>query len=434
MIRITYGATILALVASLHVRPHCVAPKRSGVRCHGKNRLYLDQQAAMERRADVERGLLEPNACELADPVLTKPKKPKAKKAKKGTGFGGARVAAALPTAPLSASEELVEGRAGAIARDGVILVRGALKSDTAARLRSRVLDVIESGRSAVREAADPIQVSLDRFYVEQEQPHRAFVLLPFRDDASDAAGVDGPAVDAMRELVAPGAPLGDLWEQLCGGDDAVLYDFYALRTDPGSIRQSVRVQLARRREARVRVRDEESLRPRRISRPLSFSPPPPFPMRTPRQLHFDTPHQAVPPLFAAFIALQDVTPQMGPTTFLPGTHKPKGARRVYDEGQRDGRRDEMLASAPSRYALLNAGDMAIFDMRTLHCGTANLDPGGATRIMLCVTFRNPRALEELGHLPCIRAGFKLKYTLADVRHQLTSSSPFASFGDGLPK
>ena len=101
MIRITYGATILALVASLHIRPHCVAPKRSGVRCHGKNRLYLDQQAAMERRADVERGLLEPNACELADPVLTKPKKPKAKKAKKGTGFGGARVAAALPTAPL---------------------------------------------------------------------------------------------------------------------------------------------------------------------------------------------------------------------------------------------------------------------------------------------------------------------------------------------
>ena len=61
---------------------------------------------------------------------------------------------------------------------------------------------------------------------------------------------MDGPAVDAMRELVAPGAPLGDLWEHLCGGDDAVLYDFYALRTDPGSIRQSVRVRLARRRAA----------------------------------------------------------------------------------------------------------------------------------------------------------------------------------------
>ena len=76
---------------------------------------------------------------------------------------------------------------------------------------------------------------------------------------------------------------------------------------------------------------------------------------------------------------------------------------------------------------------MAIFDMRTLHCGTANLDPGGATRIMLCVTFRNARALERAGHLR-ESAGFKLKYTLADVRHHARARAPFVSFGDGLPK
>ena len=37
--------------------------------------------------------------------------------------------------------------------------------------------------------------------------------------------------------------------------------------------------------------------------------------------LHPDTPWTETPPLYAAFIALQDVALEMGPTLYLPGTH-----------------------------------------------------------------------------------------------------------------
>ena len=37
--------------------------------------------------------------------------------------------------------------------------------------------------------------------------------------------------------------------------------------------------------------------------------------------LHPDTPYTPRPPLYAAFVALQDVDVEMGPTIYLPGTH-----------------------------------------------------------------------------------------------------------------
>ena len=37
--------------------------------------------------------------------------------------------------------------------------------------------------------------------------------------------------------------------------------------------------------------------------------------------LHPDTPYTSSPPLYAAFVALQDIDVEMGPTVYLPGTH-----------------------------------------------------------------------------------------------------------------
>ena len=100
---------------------------------------------------------------------------------------------------------------------------------------------------------------------------------------------------------------MGNLFASVCDGDASVLHDLYALRTDPGSVRQVV---------------------------------------------HYDTPHQDVPPLFAAFIALQDVTEGMGGTVFLPGTHKAANKKLAqWDQSAfDDALRDDMLAKSKSSY------------------------------------------------------------------------------------
>ena len=137
-------------------------------------------------------------------------------------------------------------------------------------------------------------------------------VLLPLRDEASVESGTaKGPLVQAVSELLESGSLLGDLFETTCGGGSAELYDLVGLRTEASATRQPI---------------------------------------------HSDTPWQKVPGLFCAFIALQDVRYEMGTTVFLPGTHKQTKARKSFDDGQFDGRRDAMLAKAPSRYSMLRAG------------------------------------------------------------------------------
>ena len=186
---------------------------------------------------------------------------------------------------------------------------------------------------------------------------------------------------------------MGNLFASVCDGDGSVLHDLYALRTDPGSVRQVV---------------------------------------------HYDTPHQDVPPLFAAFIALQDVTEGMGGTVFLPGTHKATNKKRAqWDQSAfDDALRDDMLAKSKSSYALLGSGDLVVFDMRTLHAGAANLVGEGDTRLFLCLTFRNERTAsahgQDLGHVPCLRPGFRDRFTLGDLRRELSSDSPFSDVGNGL--
>ena len=77
-----------------------------------------------------------------------------------------------------------------------------------------------------------------------------------------------------------------------------------------------------------------------------------------------------------------------------------------------------------------------LFDMRVLHAGAANLEGLGDTRLFLCLTFRNERTAsahgQDLGHVPCLRPGFKDQFALGDIRGQLASESPFTAWGDGL--
>ena len=135
-----------------------------------------------------------------------------------------------------------------------------------------------------------------------------------------------------------------------------------------------------------------------------------------------DTPFQETPTSFTAFVALQTVTAAMGaPRSFLPGTQVPD-SRREFDASRAGhGAARRRCCARPTRAATrccwaARYGDVTIFDMRLLHCGTKNLvaDAGGRTRYFLNFTFCNPRADQsDLGHVPCIRPGYERRMTLA---------------------
>ena len=102
--------------------------------------------------------------------------------------------------------------------------------------------------------------------------------------------------------------------------------------------------------------------------------------------------------VLTAFVALQPIDELMGPTRFLPGTHTdPMPAATVAagdathltagEEGRLDGGGEAAGgAPPPSCVALLDTGDGALYDGRTLHCGGPNRSD--RRRLLLYVTFR----------------------------------------------
>lgn len=123
--------------------------------------------------------------------------------------------------------------------------------------------------------------------------------------------------------------------------------------------------------------------------------------------IHPDTPYQPVAPLYSCFIALQNVTVEMGPTLLLPGTHTAEAHRRFKTSS------GEMLQTTPFIGSTLHAGDCAVFDSRLLHAGARN---AATRRAMLYFTFANPAAdlarLRRASIAPAMRG----LYTLADLR------------------
>jgi len=355
--------------------------------------LFMDSQAAQTKRADAERDMLAPNTREITVPKRAVRVQGKKKtKSTAASGFGSG-------SKPLSTAEQEHVLRADAVAEDGVILVKSVLGQETCSALYDCVADELKRAYAAVE--ADS-ETSIGRFNVPVAtfDPLRGYLLLPLRDEASVEAGEKkGPLVKALDELLAPGSPLGELFSTTCNGDDSEFYDLVALRTEAGAARQPI---------------------------------------------HSDTPYQKVPGLFCAFIALQDVAYEMGTTVFIPGTHKgSKGARKAFDEGGFDGKRDKMLSTAQSRYTMLKAGDAAFFNMNTLHAGTSNLaaEEGGRQRLLFVLTFRNRKAKKPLAHAPNLRPFYRDRgITLAEMRQELAGDAPFAgvtacdglAFGDGL--
>ena len=153
-----------------------------------------------------------------------------------------------------------------------------------------------------------------------------------FAPDESSGNGGSDDAVNAVHN-----GSVGRLMEQLVGGGGAELWELAALVSAPGALAQAV---------------------------------------------HSDTLYSATPCLFTAFVALQPVTSENGPTRFVPRTHTAEAQAARPEAEER-----AFLASRDTCLGILSAGEAAIYDGRLRHCGSANR--GDSLRVLFYVTLRH---------------------------------------------
>eukprot|EP00529_Nitzschia_sp_RCC80_P021444 CAMPEP_0113494022 /NCGR_PEP_ID=MMETSP0014_2-20120614/28894_1 /TAXON_ID=2857 /ORGANISM="Nitzschia sp." /LENGTH=387 /DNA_ID=CAMNT_0000387905 /DNA_START=212 /DNA_END=1375 /DNA_ORIENTATION=- /assembly_acc=CAM_ASM_000159 len=372
-------------------------PSFTALGISAKDLLYQDQQEANARRAAVEETLLGKIIPNLEAPIIS------AARVASGSGFGGGRgdrsntkkknksnKKTASSSSSSSSSPRAVE-QAKIVARDGVLRIDNALSPDLADAVREHVL---LQQKLADEVTAKDAHVSTEYYGVENRRKNRCDLLLSLAAPEQDTGEGGGTKQEseyvipqALKELLGQDGTLRPIFEELVTLDGE-FYEFAAVITDPGSDRQ---------------------------------------------QVHPDLPFRPEAPLYVVFLALQDVTESMGPTTFLLGSQSYEERVKFDDLSQRD----EQLATSNSRLALLRKGDAVLFDARLLHCGNANEEQNGATRAMFNFSFRNPKETGNLGYCGSMRPGYVGAMTLGGISDALLeyekgNKDPFARYGNGL--
>jgi len=106
--------------------------------------------------------------------------------------------------------------------------------------------------------------------------------------------------------------------------------------------------------------------------------------------VHGDTFWDAEPCLYTAFVALQDIDPELGPTLFFPGSHLSADAQ---DDVEDDG--PSALDAFGAEVGVMRAGACTLYDGRLLHAGQPNSE---GTRVLFYVSFKAPGADGGLGN------------------------------------
>ena len=257
----------------------------------------------------------------------------------------------ALP--PSSAALATARSAADALVQDGVVRLDRCVPTEACASLADHVERVLHADLALVESGQlDPLTCFSSLLSASNRWDYK----LP----------LDDVVLEALKDLF--GRSHGVLGPMMDGvvSDRAELFELAAFYTAPGAKRQVV---------------------------------------------HADTLFTKEPVLFTAALALQDVTESMGPTFFLPGTHT-KAMHKRFD-GART--KDSLLLTTPHKLALLRAGDVSVYDSRTLHCGTDNCS--ARRRILLYTTWKNPRAKErddDFWNVASIRPEYAGKYKLKD--------------------
>jgi ectoine hydroxylase-related dioxygenase (phytanoyl-CoA dioxygenase family) len=216
----------------------------------------------------------------------------------------------------------------------GVLRLDKVLPNQTADLLRKFVLNELEKARSDIPDSENASKTAID--------PSNRFSEVLSSENRWDFRLKITPEVDAaIRTVLAPGAPVGDLLQELVS-DNGKLFELGSFVTMKGAARQDV---------------------------------------------HPDTQWSCHPAVFTCLFALQDIDADMGPTVFFPGTHT-KDA--IFNIPIVDGIQDstpKVEESIPFALATLARGDAAVYDSRTLHCGGANVSDN--VRVIFYFSFLN---------------------------------------------
>lgn len=278
-----------------------------------------------------------------------------------GGGFGGKMKPSILPPKSATrAQKRVASAMAATIRQDGVIRLPNLLSDASCSKVREHVLQLQDEIATLAEESVESFDAT-DYYGVEPGRTCRTDLLLP----------LDETVQGALTELLGASNPLRHLFCELFPLT-APLYEVAAVITNKGSHRQTI---------------------------------------------HPDLPHKDECPLFVVFVALQDVTEAMGPTTFLRGTqHAPP----PFDLA-------DTLHDADVVVSTLKAGDGVVFDARLLHCGNANT---GTTRAIFNFSFRRPDS-GALGYEGSIRKGYVEKTTLGELLEVADNLNGWNSRDDG---
>ncbi|KAL9189831.1 hypothetical protein ACHAXT_009506 [Thalassiosira profunda] len=262
-----------------------------------------------------------------------KERKKTAKRTAGGGGFGASGKGRVREHVEFAPNKD--KGGFGAIVlEEGVARVNGCMSTDTAEKLLAYInRQLVES----MDEVSEGKAEELSRFADVLGKRKRWDMLLPLEE--SDEV------LQAMHEIFHEGGNgLGGAIEAILGKDSR-LYELSALISDPGSERQA---------------------------------------------LHPDFPYQdTLPPALTSFVALQDVAPDMGPTTFLPRSSTAEHHQELKDRLWAGHSHQGLLATAPNKLNTLGTADCSLYNPMTLHCGGANRSED-KRRVLFYFSFMNP--------------------------------------------
>eukprot|EP00977_Amphora_coffeiformis_P004753 scaffold1019_cov172-Amphora_coffeaeformis.AAC.6 len=325
--------------------------------------LYQEQEKLLVNRGALEGELMKDTAAPLQTYVV---KGAGSKGGFGGGGGGGSKNKKANKKASSSSSattKAQAKELAKVLQQQGVVRVDQVLSHDTVDALRAFLYNLRHESEALV--AAGTIQ------------PIQRFADVLLRQNRCDMPVPLGPEIvtQALDEVLVQ-SPVGGVIQNLLT-EKAVLYELSCLMSDPGSQRQVV---------------------------------------------HPDTPYSPQsddPVLYTCFVALQDITLDMGPTTWLPHTHTLDMHDAFQDEttphapGSTESRKDHLLRTQPAVLGTLPKGSCGMYDSRLLHCGGAN--QSDTSRALFYFSFKNP-SMGAVG-TPTQVSSYQARQTLSSLLH-----------------
>lgn len=370
---LTMVAIILAMIipiSSSFVSPQTAAAAitpRLLMSSDVSNLLYEEQESIIVRRGILEESILT-NVTPLLAPQI------KVRGTGKAGGFGNS-ASGGGGSGRSTTSSSKAEGKehAKVIVHEGVLRIDNVISTNTVDTLRDHIY--------VLRQTSEK---DIDAGKIQPIQRFAQVLLKQNRCDLTIPLGVLGHEIItlALEELLCK-SPIGSTISSILG-KDAILHELSCLISDPGSQRQVI---------------------------------------------HPDTPYidgRDKPVVLTCFVALQDITIDMGPTVWLPQTHNKVShdmfTNSMMGSGSKDGDaspKDILISTHPGPVmGLLPKGCCVIFDSRILHCGSANQSL--VSRALFYFSYKDS-SVGYAGNPQSIRMDLgKAKVTLGELIDDLT--------------